>query len=70
LQAALHMLKRGRANTLLVVKLDRLSRSLRDVCALVDDYFSDDRYHLLSLCGMVQHAHGGGAHGPFEPGQL
>jgi DNA invertase Pin-like site-specific DNA recombinase len=47
------MLKRGRANTLLVAKLDRLSRSLRDVCALVEDFFCDDRYHLLSLCGMV-----------------
>jgi DNA invertase Pin-like site-specific DNA recombinase len=53
LQAALQMLKRGRANTLLVAKLDRLSRSLRDVCALVEDFFCDDRYHLLSLCGMV-----------------
>ena len=53
LQAALQMIKRGRANTLLVAKLDRLSRSLRDVCALVDDFFCDERYHLLSLCGMV-----------------
>src|SRR5688572_4044244 len=53
LQAALQMLKRGRANTLIVAKLDRLSRSLRDVCTLVEDFFSDDRYHLLSLCGMV-----------------
>jgi DNA invertase Pin-like site-specific DNA recombinase len=53
LQAALHMLRRGRANTLLVSKLDRLSRSLRDVCSLVDDYFTDERYHLLSVCGMV-----------------
>jgi len=53
LQAALQMIKRGRANTLLVAKLDRLSRSLRDVCTLVEDFFSDERYHLLSLCGMV-----------------
>lgn len=53
LQVALHLLRRGRANTLVVVKLDRLSRSLRDVCALVDDYFTDERYHLLSVCGMV-----------------
>src|SRR6185295_9263519 len=53
LQAALQMLRRGRANTLIVAKLDRLSRSLRDVCTLVEDYFSDERYHLLSLCGMV-----------------
>ncbi len=53
LQAALQMLRRGRANTLIVVKLDRLSRSLRDVCTLVADYFSDEQFHLLSLCGMV-----------------
>ena len=53
LQTALRMIKRGRANTLIVVKLDRLSRSLRDVCALVDDYFVDERHHLLSVCGMV-----------------
>jgi DNA invertase Pin-like site-specific DNA recombinase len=53
LQAALQLIRRGRANTLLVVKLDRLSRSLRDVCTLVEDFFSDERYHLLSLCGMV-----------------
>jgi site-specific DNA recombinase len=53
LQAALQMLRRGRANTLLVAKLDRLSRSLRDVCTLVEELFSDERNHLLSLCGMV-----------------
>ena len=53
LQAARQMLRRGRANTLLVVKLDRLSRSLRDVCTLVDELFSQERNHLLSLCGMV-----------------
>ncbi len=38
---------------MIVVKLDRLSRSLRDVCTLVEEFFSDERYHLLSLCGMV-----------------
>lgn len=53
LQAALHAIRRGRANTLLVAKLDRLSRSLRDVCTLVDELFSEERNHLLSLCGMV-----------------
>ena len=44
LQAALQMIRRGRANMLLVAKLDRLSRSLRDVCSLVDEMFSDERY--------------------------
>jgi len=53
LQTALRMIKRGRANTLLVVKLDCLSRSLSDVCTLVSDYFTDERYHLLSVCGMI-----------------
>jgi DNA invertase Pin-like site-specific DNA recombinase len=53
LQEALQLLRRGRADTLLVVKLDRLSRSLRDVCTLVEEMFGDERYHLLSLCGMV-----------------
>ncbi|MBL9008818.1 MAG: recombinase family protein [Myxococcales bacterium] len=53
LQDALALLRRGRADTLIVMKLDRLSRSLRDVCSLVEEFFSDERYHLLSLCGMV-----------------
>jgi DNA invertase Pin-like site-specific DNA recombinase len=53
LQAALRMLRRGRANTLVVAKLDRLSRSVRDICTLIDDYFTDERFHLLSVCGMV-----------------
>jgi DNA invertase Pin-like site-specific DNA recombinase len=45
--------RRRHANTLIVTKLDRLSRSLRDICTLVDELFSDERYHLLSLCGMA-----------------
>ena len=53
LQAALEMIRRGRGNTLIVAKLDRLSRSLKDVCSLVEELFGDERYHLLSLCGMV-----------------
>jgi DNA invertase Pin-like site-specific DNA recombinase len=47
------MIRRGRANTLIVAKLNRLSRSLRDVCTLVGDYFIDERCHLLSVCGLV-----------------
>src|SRR3954469_10876072 len=53
LQGALQMIRRGRGNTLIVAKLDRLSRSLKDVCSLVEELFGDERYHLLSLCGMV-----------------
>ena len=54
LQAALQMIRRDRANTLLVAKLDRPSRSLRDVCTLVEELFSDERYHLLSLWSSSQ----------------
>src|SRR3569832_1586691 len=43
LQAALQMLRRDRANTLLVAKLDRLSRSLRDVCTRVEQLVSDEQ---------------------------
>ena len=48
LQAGLQMLRRGRANTLIVAKLDRLSRSRRDVCSLVDEQ------HVELLIGATQ----------------
>ena len=48
LQRALAALKRGEAEALLVVKLDRLTRSVRDLCSLVDDYFRT-RSSLISL---------------------
>lgn len=53
LQAALAAIDRGQADTLIVVKLDRLTRSVKDLCHLVDKYFAHDQYHLLSICGMV-----------------
>lgn len=53
LQAALGALKQGRANTLIVVKLDRLTRSVKDLCMLVDEYFSKELFDLISVCGMV-----------------
>jgi DNA invertase Pin-like site-specific DNA recombinase len=49
LQRALTMLKRGAVDALLVVKLDRLTRSVRDLCDLVDRYFRDERRALLSV---------------------
>lgn len=49
LQRALGMLKSAKADALLVVKLDRLTRSVRDLCDLVDDYFRDGKYALLSV---------------------
>src|SRR5271169_2934168 len=41
LTRALAMLKAGKADALLVVKLDRLTRSVSDLCNLVDRYFRD-----------------------------
>jgi DNA invertase Pin-like site-specific DNA recombinase len=41
LRRALGMLRSGEATALLVVKLDRLTRSVRDLGDLVEDYFAD-----------------------------
>jgi DNA invertase Pin-like site-specific DNA recombinase len=41
LQRALAMLKRGEADGLAVVKLDRLTRSVADWQTLIDDYFGE-----------------------------
>lgn len=46
---ALAMLLTGKADALLVVKLDRLTRSVRDLCDLVDHYFRDGKHALLSV---------------------
>jgi DNA invertase Pin-like site-specific DNA recombinase len=53
LQVALRAIQRGRANTLIVVKLDRLTRSVKDLCMLVEEYFAKEQYDLISVCGMV-----------------
>ena len=49
LTRALAMLKTGKAEALLVVKLDRLTRSVRDLCDLVDGYFRDGKHALMSV---------------------
>jgi DNA invertase Pin-like site-specific DNA recombinase len=49
LKSALTKLEQGKANALLVVKLDRLTRSLLDLDTLIRGYFAQDRYHLLSV---------------------
>lgn len=49
LTRALAMLKTGKAEALLVVKLDRLTRSVRDLCDLVDGYFRDGKRALMSV---------------------
>ena len=49
LQRALAMLKEGHAEALLVVKLDRLTRSVVDLGTLVDRYFAPGKAALLSV---------------------
>jgi DNA invertase Pin-like site-specific DNA recombinase len=49
LKSALTKLEQGKANALLVVKLDRLTRSLLELDTLIRGYFAKDRYHLLSV---------------------
>jgi site-specific DNA recombinase len=49
LQRALAMLKEGQAEALLVVKLDRLTRSVVDLGTLVERYFAPGKAALLSV---------------------
>ena len=53
LQRALGMLRDGQADALLVVKLDRLTRSVRDLGTLVEDYFAAGRWALLSVADSI-----------------
>lgn len=48
LQRALAAIRRGEANALVIFKLDRLTRSVRDLGELLDD-FQDERRALLSV---------------------
>lgn len=52
LQEALSALRDGRAEGLLIPKLDRLIRSVRDLGALLDDYFSKG-FSLLAVAEQV-----------------
>ena len=49
LQQVLAMLRSGKAEALLVCKLDRLTRSVKDLGALVDTYFAHGKYTLMSV---------------------
>ncbi len=49
LKSALGRLSSGKANILLVTKLDRLTRSVKDLGQLVDSYFLPEKYSLLSI---------------------
>jgi DNA invertase Pin-like site-specific DNA recombinase len=59
LQAALADLREGRADALLVTKLDRLTRSVRDLGALLENYFTG-RFSLLSIADSVDTRTAGG----------
>jgi len=53
LQRALGMLHKGQANALLVAKLDRLTRSVKDLGSLVEEHFSSDTITLLSVADSI-----------------
>ncbi len=53
LQHALSLLKAGKAEALLIVKLDRLTRSVKDLGTLVEPYFVSGKYALLSVSEQI-----------------
>jgi len=53
LDRALASLRTGRAAALLVVKLDRLTRSVHDLGELVERYFAGSRWALLSVSEQI-----------------
>ena len=59
LQRALSLLDAGKADALIVAKLDRLTRSTRDLGTLLDGYFSQ-RFDLLSVGEQVDTRSAGG----------
>jgi site-specific DNA recombinase len=59
IQAALEDLRTGKAEAILVCKLDRLTRRLRDLTALVDEYFAK-RFSLISITDSIDTRSAGG----------
>jgi len=53
LKRALDLLKTGKADALLVVKLDRLTRSVTDLGKLVERYFASGKAALLSVSEQI-----------------
>jgi len=49
LKRALDMLRKGEADAILVAKLDRLTRSVVNLGELVEEYFTEGRWNLLSV---------------------
>lgn len=60
LTRALERLNRFEAEGLLVCKLDRLTRSVKDLCTLVDTYFKDGQHRLMSVNEAVDTASASG----------
>ena len=60
LQSALAMIDGGKADALLVCKLDRLTRSVRDLGALLDRYFGDKGAALMSVGEQIDTRSAGG----------
>lgn len=60
LQKALGMLRKGEADALLVVKLDRLTRSVADLGSLIDTYFAPGKSALLSVSEQIDTRSAGG----------
>jgi site-specific DNA recombinase len=60
LQRALAMLKSGKADALLVVKLDRLTRNVVDLGRLVERYFAPGKAALLSVGEQIDTRSAGG----------
>lgn len=57
---ALARLVRGDGTALIVAKLDRLTRSVKDLGWLIEKYFSGDRYSLLSVSEQIDTRSAGG----------
>jgi len=49
LQRVLELLDTRKAQAILVTKLDRFTRNLRELLELVDVYFKDGKFHLISI---------------------
>lgn len=60
LERALGMLKAGKADALLVVKLDRLTRNVADLGRLVEKYFAPGKAALLSVGEQIDTRSAGG----------
>jgi site-specific DNA recombinase len=60
LVSALKMLENGQADGLLVAKLDRLTRSVRDLGDLLESYFHDTGFALLSVSEQIDTRTAGG----------